>query len=78
MITQENTPSIKQLIDKLHDLEYNIRNGFSLFEGIDDNYRLQLIKDAQRDMASTAQQLNLILNPPTMRSSVEIAEEMAQ
>jgi len=72
------TPSIKQYIDKLHSLEYNIRNGFSLFAGVDDNYRLQLIKDAQKHLAKTVAELNFILNPPKMRSCVELAEDMAK
>ena len=50
--TPITTPSsIKQHIDKIHSLEYNIRNGFSLFAGVDEVHRLSLIKDAQKQLA---------------------------
>jgi hypothetical protein len=70
--------SIEQLLLDAVTLNNSIKTGFSLFSGIDEAHRLTLIKDAQKQLAETVSQLNLILNPPTMRSCVELAEDMAK
>ena len=67
-------PSIKQLLDKASNLEYNYRTGFDLFYKLDESYRKEMCERALLDLRETVAQLNIILNPVPMQSVVEIAE----
>ena len=53
---------VKQLLLDALTLCNSIDNDFSLFSGIDDNHRLNLIKDAQESLRKKVVELNNILN----------------
>ena len=78
VISSPQSLSIRGLLEKADNLEYNIRTGFSLFSGVDESYRLDLIKAAQKDLAATVAELHNILNPTLIanESMVTLAEEV--
>jgi hypothetical protein len=68
-------PSIEQLLIDCITLNNYIKRGERLFD-FDNRYKLKLLQDSQSKLASKVAELNTILNPLSMQSIVEIAEDV--
>ena len=68
-------PSIEQLLIDCVTLNNYIKRGERLFD-FDEQYKLKLLQDSQSKLVSKVAELNNILNPISMQSVVEIAEDV--